>query len=126
MARYPLNVNLHLPVEDEDEATEICDQLTEQFGLTWKRDMDAISDYLLGHIFADGEILASLWYFDEEEYVEEVLNRGEGLTIQFQDFNTVDLNEFEQMLAEAKAASRFLKEDMAVEHELYVAGGHPV
>lgn len=126
MAKYPLNVNIHIYVEDEDEAIEICNQLTGQFGLTWKRDMDAISDFLLGHIFAEGDILASLWYFDEEEYVEEVLNRGEGLTIQFQEFNTVDVGDFEQVLAEAKAASQFLHEDMAIEHDIYVAGGHPV
>lgn len=126
MTRYPLNVNIHIYIEDEDDAIELCDELTEQFGLTWKRDMDAISDFLLGHIFADGDILASLWYFDEEAYVDEVLNRGKGLTIQFQEFDTVDLGDFEQIVAEAEAASQFLTEYMAIDHDVYVAGGHPV
>lgn len=124
--KYPLNVNIQLDIQDEDEAIHVCNELTEAFGLVWKKDMDAISDYLLGHIFVDGDILASIWYFDEEAYVEEVLNRGQGVTIQFCRYDTVPVDEFTETVEEARSAAEYLQDEMGYDANVFVAGGHPV
>lgn len=124
--QFPLNVNIHMAVSDQERAIDIADSLTNAFGMVWKRDMDAISDYLLGHIFSDGDILASIWYFDEEEYVEELLNRGQGMTIQFSQSGTVPVDEFQETVEEAKAAASYIESSLDVETDVYVAGGRPV
>lgn len=124
--KYPLNVNIQLDIQEKEEAINVCDELTEAFGLVWKKDMDAISDYLLGHIFVDGDILASIWFFDEEAYVEEVLNRGQGVTIQFCRYDTVKVDEFKSTIEEAESAAEYLRESMGYDAEVFVAGGHPV
>jgi len=124
--QYPLNVNIQLNISDRDEAVSVCDELTDAFGLVWKKDMDAISDFLLGHIFVDGDILASIWYFDKEAYVEEVLNRGQGMTIQFCRYDTVSLDDFKETIEEAESAAEYISNEMEYDAEVFVAGGHPV
>lgn len=124
--QFPLNVNIHLDITEQEQAIAIADQLTDAFGMVWKRDMDAISDFLLGHIFSDGDILASIWYFDEEAYVEELLNRGQGMTIQFSNHGTVPVDTFQETVDEAKAAAAYIENEMGYETDVYVAGGRPV
>lgn len=126
MSRYPLNVNVQVQVEDEDDAIFVCDELTDAFELDWQRDIDAISEYLLGHIIADNEVIATVWYFYGGATVEEVLNRGDGLVIQFRKYNTVDVDDYNHLVEEAEHAAQYLYAQLNRTVEVYVAGGRPV